>query len=192
MRAGRFASGSTASTRITGSAADFESLARFTIDLTERARQGKLNPVIGRDAEIRQVIQVLSRHLKNNPIIVGEPGVGKTAIVEGLAQRIVGGHVPDNLTDHVVLALDLGLLVAGSKFRGEFEERMKKVLSEVSEAGNVILFIDEIHMLVGTGNQEGGTDASNLLKPALARASFVVSARPHSTSIGNASKRTPR
>ena len=128
--------------------------------------------MIGRDPEIRQVIQILSRRLKNNPVIVGEPGVGKTAIVEGLAQRIATGAVPDILLDHVVVALDLGSLVAGTKFRGEFEERFKKLLDEVSDAGNVLLFIDELHMLMGTGGKEGGTDASNLLKPALSRGEF--------------------
>jgi ATP-dependent Clp protease ATP-binding subunit ClpB len=148
---------------------DYEGLAAYGVDLTERARDGKLDPVIGRDLEIRQMVQVLSRRLKNNPVLVGEPGVGKTAIVEGLAQRIVEGRVPDNLTDHVVVALDIGALLAGTKFRGEFEERLKRVLSEVAEAGNVVLFIDELHMMMGAGGSEGGTDASNLLKPALSR-----------------------
>ena len=148
---------------------DYEGLAAYGIDLTERARDGKLDPVIGRDPEIRQMIQVLSRRLKNNPVLVGEPGVGKTAIVEGLAQRIVEGRVPDNLVDHVVVALDIGALLAGTKFRGEFEERLKRVLTEVAEAGNVVLFIDELHMMMGAGGAEGGTDASNLLKPALSR-----------------------
>ena len=148
---------------------DYESLSKYGVDLTARARDGKLDPVIGRDQEIRQIIQVLSRRLKNNPVIVGEPGVGKTAIVEGLAQRIVEGRVPDNLTDHVVVALDIGSLLAGTKFRGEFEERLKRVLAEIEEAGNVVLFIDELHMMMGAGSAEGGTDASNLLKPALSR-----------------------
>ncbi|MDD9946000.1 MAG: AAA family ATPase [Myxococcales bacterium] len=152
--------------------ADYEFLGRYGIDLTERAREGKLDPVIGRDAEVRQIIQVLCRRLKNNPVIVGEPGVGKTALVEGLARRIAAGSVPENLQDHAVVALDLGTLVAGTKFRGEFEERFKTMLEEVSDAGNVLLFIDELHMLVGTGGPEGGTDASNLLKPALSRGEF--------------------
>ena len=148
---------------------DYEALSKYCIDLTERARDGKLDPVIGRDEEIRQMIQVLSRRLKNNPVVVGEPGVGKTALVEGLAQRIVQGRVPDNLEGHFVVALDIGTLLAGTKFRGEFEERLKRVLGEVAEAGNIILFIDELHMMMGAGGSEGGTDASNLLKPALSR-----------------------
>ncbi len=148
---------------------DYEMLSKYAVDLTARAREGRLDRVIGREAEIRQIIQVLSRRLKNNPVIVGEPGVGKTALVEGLAQRIVQGLVPNNLADHLVVALDVGGLLAGTKFRGEFEERLKKLLTEVSDAGNVLLFIDEIHMLVGAGGTEGGTDASNLIKPALSR-----------------------
>ena len=148
---------------------DYEFLYKYCVDLTERAKDGRLDPVIGRDQEIRQLVQVLSRRLKNNPVLVGEPGVGKTAIVEGLAQRIVEGRVPDSLTDHFLVSLDIGTLIAGTKFRGEFEERLKRVLSEVTEAGNVILFIDELHMMMGAGGAEGGTDASNLLKPALSR-----------------------
>jgi len=151
---------------------DYEFLAKYGDDLTARARAGKLDPVIGRDPEVRQVIQVLCRRLKNNPVIVGEPGVGKTAIVEALAQRIAEDSVPENLLGHVVVALDLGSMIAGTKFRGEFEERLKKVLAEVSDAGNVLLFIDELHMMVGAGASEGGTDASNLLKPALSRGEF--------------------
>ena len=147
----------------------YEALSKYGVDLTARARQGRLDRVVGREAELRQVIQVLSRRLKNNPVIVGEPGVGKTAVVEGLAQRIAEGLVPNNLRDHLVVALDVGSLLAGTKFRGEFEERFKKLLGEVSDAGNILLFVDEIHMLVGAGGQEGGTDASNLLKPALSR-----------------------
>lgn len=148
---------------------EYEFLAKFAVDLTARAREGRLDRVIGREAEIRQVIQVLSRRLKNNPVIVGEPGVGKTAVVEGLAQRIVQGLVPSNLRDHLVVALDVGALLAGTKMRGEFEERLDKLLKEVQDAGNVLLFIDEIHMIVGAGGSAGGTDASNLLKPALSR-----------------------
>jgi ATP-dependent Clp protease ATP-binding subunit ClpB len=148
----------------------YEALSRFGRDLTAAARQGKLDPVIGRDDEIRRVVQVLARRTKNNPVLIGDPGVGKTAIVEGLAQRIVSGDVPDSLKDQKLVALDLGALVAGSKFRGEFEDRLKAVLKEVTNADNrVILFIDELHTLVGAGGAEGAVDAANLLKPALAR-----------------------
>src|SRR5207237_1764996 len=139
-------------------------------DLTQAARDGKIDPVIGRDEEVRRTIQVLSRRTKNNPVLIGEPGVGKTAIVEGLAQRIVNGDVPESLQDKKLLALDMGALVAGAKYRGEFEERLKAVLQEVtSAAGAYILFIDEMHTIVGAGRAEGSMDASNLLKPALAR-----------------------
>jgi len=150
--------------------ATYQALERYGRDLTKMAAAGKLDPVIGRDEEIRRVIQVLSRRTKNNPVLIGEPGVGKTAIVEGLAQRIVAGDVPEGLKDRRLVALDMGALVAGAKFRGEFEERLKAVLKEVQEAsGQVIMFIDELHTVVGAGAAEGAMDASNLLKPALAR-----------------------
>jgi ATP-dependent Clp protease ATP-binding subunit ClpB len=152
-----------------------ESLKKYTLDLTERARQGKLDPVIGRQDEIRRVIQVLSRRTKNNPVLIGEPGVGKTAIVEGLAQRIIKGDVPEGLKDKQVFSLDMGMLLAGSKYRGEFEERLKDVLKEVEEStGQIILFIDELHTIVGAGSAEGTMDASNIFKPALSRGELQI------------------
>ncbi len=148
----------------------YQALARYSRDLTELARKGKLDPVIGRDEEIRRVIQVLSRRTKNNPVLIGEPGVGKTAIVEGLAQRVIAGDVPESLKSKRIVALDLGAMLAGAKYRGEFEDRLKAVLKEIEESGgNIVLFIDELHTLIGAGSAEGAIDASNMLKPALAR-----------------------
>src|SRR4051812_41998196 len=149
--------------------ATYEALERYGRDLTKAAAQGKLDPVIGRDDEIRRVVQVLSRRTKNNPVLIGEPGVGKTAIVEGLAQRIIRGDVPESLKNKRIVSLDMGALVAGAKYRGEFEERLKAVLKEIqAREGEIILFIDEMHTIVGAGAAEGSMDASNLLKPMLA------------------------
>ena len=149
-------------------------LDQFSRDLTLLAEDGELDPIVGRDAEIQRVIQILSRRGKNNPCLIGEPGVGKTAIVEGLAERIVDGNVPDSVRDLRVLSLDLSGMVAGSKYRGEFEERIKKVIAEVIEEGNILLFIDEIHTLIGAGGAEGAIDASNILKPAMARGEIQI------------------
>ena len=153
----------------------YEALQKYARDLTAVAREGKLDPVIGRDEEIRRTIQVLSRRTKNNPVLIGEPGVGKTAIAEGLALRIVNGDVPESLREKRLLSLDMGALIAGAKYRGEFEERLKAVLTEVTEAaGEIILFIDEIHTLIGAGGGQGAIDAANILKPALARGAVVL------------------
>jgi len=148
----------------------YDALKKYAQDLTARAEAGKIDPIIGRDEEIRRAMQVLSRRTKNNPVLIGEPGVGKTAIAEGLALRIVNGDVPESLRNKRLLSLDMGALIAGAKYRGEFEERLKAVLTEVTEAaGEVVLFIDEMHTLVGAGKADGAMDAANLIKPALAR-----------------------
>ena len=152
----------------------YNALQKYGQDLVELARKQKLDPVIGRDQEIRNVIRILSRKTKINPCLIGEPGVGKTAIAEGLAQRIVRGDVPENLKNRTVFSLDMGALVAGAKYRGEFEERVKALLDEVRREGNVILFLDELHTIVGAGSAEGAVDAANILKPALGRGELRV------------------
>src|SRR2546426_9125611 len=160
------------SSRVTDASPEskFQALEKYSRDLTALAREGKLDPVVGREEEIRRVIQVLSRRTKNNPVLIGEPGVGKTAIVEGLAQRIVSKDVPESLRDRRVIALDMGALIAGAAYRGEFEDRLKGVLKEVAEAqGTIIMFLDELHTIVGAGAAQGAVDAANLLKPMLAR-----------------------
>ena len=163
MRAGRTVSGEDAE-------GSYESLSKYTRDVTQDAKDGKLDPVIGRDEEIRRTMQVLSRRSKNNPVLIGDPGVGKTAIVEGIALRLAAGDVPESLKDKKLLSLDLAALLAGAKFKGEFEERLKSVIKEIeSSNGEIILFIDELHMMVGAGKSEGSMDAGNMLKPALAR-----------------------
>src|ERR687898_2403549 len=168
LRKGRTADNATAENA-------YDALKKYARDLTEAARDGKLDPVIGRDEEIRRTIQVLSRRTKNNPVLIGEPGVGKTAIVEGLAQRIINGDVPEGLRDKSVLGLDIGAMLAGAKYRGEFEERLKAVLKEITESqGRFIIFIDELHTIVGAGRTEGSPDAGNMLKPALARGELRV------------------
>ena len=149
-------------------------LDQFSRDLTQMAREGKLEPCVERDKEIERIIQILSRRTKNNPCLIGEPGVGKTAIVEGIASRIASNLVPDTLYDMRVVSLDMSSMVAGSKYRGEFEERIKKVLREVQKAGNILMFIDELHTIIGAGGAEGAIDASNILKPSLARGEIQV------------------
>ncbi|NLF56344.1 MAG: ATP-dependent Clp protease ATP-binding subunit, partial [Candidatus Hydrogenedens sp.] len=157
-----------------GPPAQTKLLDQFSTDLTRQAAQNRLDPVIGREPELNRVLRILSRRSKNNPVLIGEPGVGKTAIAEGLALRIAEGRVPDGLEDKRILSLDLGAMVAGTKYRGEFEERMKRLLDEAGQAGNVILFLDELHTVVGAGAAEGAIDASNLLKPALGRGALQV------------------
>ena len=171
----------------------YDALTKYGTDLVKRARENELDPVIGRDNEIRNVIRILSRKTKNNPVLIGEPGVGKTAIAEGLAQRIVRGDVPEGLKDKTIFSLDMGALIAGAKYRGEFEERLKAVLEEIRKSeGKILLFIDELHTIVGAGKTEGSMDAGNLLKPMLEEANCTASAPPPWTSTASTSKRTRR
>ena len=170
--------------------ATYQALEKYGIDLVEKARKGKLDPVIGREEETRRLIQILCRRTKNNPVLIGEPGTGKTAIVEGLAHRIVRKDVPETLKNKRIVALDMGQLIAGTKFRGEFEERLKAVIKEIAASnGEIILFIDEIHTLVGAGSAQGSMDASNMLKPALARGELHCIGATTLTNIGSISKR---
>ncbi len=167
-------------------------LAEFSRDLTQAAMDGQLDPLVGREGELERVVQILCRRTKNNPVLIGEPGVGKTAIVEGLAQRIADGEVPSFLADKRVLGLDLSLIVAGTKYRGQFEERLKTIMKELMENQNSIVFIDELHTLVGAGSAEGSLDAANILKPALRAEKFSASAPPLRPSTANPSRKTAR
>jgi len=170
----------------------YQALEKYTQDFTKLAAEGKTDPVIGRDNEIRRIMQILCRRTKNNPVLVGEPGTGKTAIVEGLSRKIMEGDVPETLKGKRILALDLGAMIAGTKYRGEFEDRLKAVIKEIEGSdGAIILFIDELHTIVGAGAAEGAMDAGNLLKPALARGSSAPSAQPPSRSTVNTWRRTP-